>query len=124
MAAKDGAHCGCVVSQGEVPERCTPEVMRAVFRQHLESPTMWTIFPIQVPNAGPRMQDSGLGQSQGSGKINVGIGSMIRLRLRFQSKSAQRARQHPMPVTCMASLGVKSFQKCLADYLQRRSAGA
>ena len=31
-----------------MPERCTPEVMRAVFRQHLESPTMWTIFPIQV----------------------------------------------------------------------------
>ena len=34
--------------QGEVPERCTPDVMRAIFRQHLESPTMWTIFPVQV----------------------------------------------------------------------------
>ncbi len=45
----------CCCRQGEVPERCTPEVMRAVFRQHLESPTMWTIFPIQVPGIAHRL---------------------------------------------------------------------
>mmetsp|Transcript_13105 Transcript_13105/g.39668 ORF Transcript_13105/g.39668 Transcript_13105/m.39668 type:complete len:1026 (-) Transcript_13105:2008-5085(-) len=31
----------------EVPEHCTPEVMRSIVRQHLESPSMWCILPIQ-----------------------------------------------------------------------------
>ena len=34
--------------QGEVPERCTPEVMHTILAQHLESPTMWTIFALQA----------------------------------------------------------------------------
>ena len=35
-------------SQGEVPALCTPEIMHTVLQQHLESPAMWTIFPIQA----------------------------------------------------------------------------
>ena len=32
---------------GEAPEACTPEVLRLVVRQHLESTSMWAIFPLQ-----------------------------------------------------------------------------
>jgi hypothetical protein len=33
---------------GTAPEACTPEVMAAVVQQHLDSPAMWAIFPLQV----------------------------------------------------------------------------
>lgn len=29
------------------PARCTPAITRAVLRQHLESPSMWAVFPMQ-----------------------------------------------------------------------------
>lgn len=35
--------------QGDVPKRCTPEIMRSIIRQHLASPAMWCILAIQVP---------------------------------------------------------------------------
>ncbi len=34
--------------QGAPPAECTPEVMREIVAQHLESPAMWAIFPLQV----------------------------------------------------------------------------
>ena len=36
------------LKMSEVPAKCTPETMRAVFKQHLQSPSMWAIFPLQV----------------------------------------------------------------------------
>lgn len=33
--------------QGKAPEQCTPEICTAVIRQHLHSPAMWAVFPIQ-----------------------------------------------------------------------------
>ena len=33
---------------GEAPEQCTPEVMHDIVQQHLDSPAMWAIFPLQV----------------------------------------------------------------------------
>lgn len=33
--------------RGPVPEECTPAVMAAVVKQHLDSPSIWAIFPIQ-----------------------------------------------------------------------------
>ncbi|CAL8472202.1 g11744 [Coccomyxa elongata] len=33
--------------KGTAPEVCTPEVMHAVVQQHVDSPAMWAIFPIQ-----------------------------------------------------------------------------
>lgn len=32
---------------GEAPQTCTPEILTAIVRQHLHSPAMWAIFPIQ-----------------------------------------------------------------------------
>ncbi|NLX29539.1 MAG: 4-alpha-glucanotransferase [Bacteroidales bacterium] len=32
---------------GEAPATCTPEMVRALVEQHLWSPAMWTVFPIQ-----------------------------------------------------------------------------
>ena len=29
------------------PERCTPDVMQAITRQHMQCPSMWAIFPLQ-----------------------------------------------------------------------------
>ena len=34
--------------KGDAPEACNPEVMTAIVTQHLESPSMWVVFPIQV----------------------------------------------------------------------------
>ena len=41
---------------GEAPEQCTPEVMHDIIQQHLDSPAMWAIFPLQVrtDNRAPR----------------------------------------------------------------------
>ena len=33
--------------QGPVPEKCTPAVMAAIVRQHLDAPSMWAVFPLQ-----------------------------------------------------------------------------
>ncbi|KAK9824488.1 hypothetical protein WJX72_010729 [[Myrmecia] bisecta] len=33
--------------EGPAPERCTPGIMKTIVRQHLESPAMWAIFPLQ-----------------------------------------------------------------------------
>lgn len=33
---------------GEAPEQCTPEVMHDIVQQHMDSPAMWAIFPLQV----------------------------------------------------------------------------
>lgn len=33
--------------QGPVPEKCTPAVMAAVIKQHLDASSMWAIFPLQ-----------------------------------------------------------------------------
>lgn len=38
---------------GPAPDRCTPEVMHAIVEQHMESPAMWAIFPLQVYLASP-----------------------------------------------------------------------
>lgn len=35
------------LGSGQVPRECTVEVVEAVNRQHLQSPSMWAIFPIQ-----------------------------------------------------------------------------
>ena len=35
---------------GEAPEQCPPEVMHDIIQQHLDSPAMWAIFPLQVWN--------------------------------------------------------------------------
>ncbi|PHT89299.1 4-alpha-glucanotransferase DPE2 [Capsicum annuum] len=32
------------------PDQCTPEIVHFVLRQHVEAPSMWSIFPLQVPN--------------------------------------------------------------------------
>ncbi len=37
----------CLGHRGEVPESCTPELVREIVVCHLESPAMWTVFPIQ-----------------------------------------------------------------------------
>ena len=42
--------------QGEVPAQCTPGIMRAIVRQHLASPAMWCILPIQVHVPGTRIR--------------------------------------------------------------------
>jgi len=34
--------------EGDAPKECTPTVMTAIVTQHMESPSMWVIFPIQV----------------------------------------------------------------------------
>jgi len=41
--------------QGAPPVECTPDIMREIIAQHLESPAMWAIFPLQVW-PGPRAQ--------------------------------------------------------------------
>ncbi len=33
--------------KGKAPESCTPDICAAIIRQHLHSPAMWAIFPIQ-----------------------------------------------------------------------------
>ncbi len=33
--------------QGEAPATCTPEMVREIVAQHLWSPAMWTVFPLQ-----------------------------------------------------------------------------
>jgi len=30
------------------PDQCVPEVAHFIIRQHIESPSMWAIFPLQV----------------------------------------------------------------------------
>jgi 4-alpha-glucanotransferase len=32
---------------GKAPESCTPEIVTSIIRQHLHSPAMWAVFPIQ-----------------------------------------------------------------------------
>lgn len=34
--------------QGTPPAECTPEIMREIMKQHLDAPSMWAIFPLQV----------------------------------------------------------------------------
>jgi len=34
-------------NHGQAPESCTPEMVRQVIVQHLYSPSMWAVFPIQ-----------------------------------------------------------------------------
>lgn len=34
--------------QGDPPAACTPEIMREIVKQHLDAPSMWAIFPLQV----------------------------------------------------------------------------
>lgn len=34
---------------GDALEQCTPEVMHDIIQQHMDSPAMWAIFPLQVP---------------------------------------------------------------------------
>ena len=41
-------HLQALKIDGKAPELCTPEIMSAIFRQHLQSPSIWAIFPIQV----------------------------------------------------------------------------
>nr|GMC90260.1 4-alpha-glucanotransferase DPE2-like isoform X1 [Ipomoea batatas] len=37
-----------VVGSGAMPpDQCTPEIARFVLRKHVESPSMWSIFPLQ-----------------------------------------------------------------------------
>lgn len=33
--------------EGEAPSACTPDIMTSIVKQHLESPAMWAIFPLQ-----------------------------------------------------------------------------
>lgn len=33
---------------GEAPATCTPDIIRAVTHQHLASPCVWAVFPLQV----------------------------------------------------------------------------
>ena len=33
--------------EGEAPSACTPDIMTKIVKQHLESPAMWAIFPLQ-----------------------------------------------------------------------------
>ena len=33
---------------GDAPEQCIPEVMHDIVQQHMDSPAMWAIFPLQV----------------------------------------------------------------------------
>lgn len=37
----------CLGLWGEAPRECTPDLVRRIFDQHLYSPAMWTVFPIQ-----------------------------------------------------------------------------
>ena len=37
----------CLGREGEPPRRATPEVVRAVVEQHMRSPSMWAVFPLQ-----------------------------------------------------------------------------
>ena len=41
-------HLQALKIDGKAPELCTPDIMSAIFRQHLRSPSIWAIFPIQV----------------------------------------------------------------------------
>jgi 4-alpha-glucanotransferase len=34
-------------NQGDPPEDCSPEIVRQIVSQHLYSPAMWAVFPIQ-----------------------------------------------------------------------------
>ena len=34
--------------EGTPPAECTPEIMREIVKQHLDAPSMWAIFPLQV----------------------------------------------------------------------------
>ncbi len=34
-------------NQGEAPETCTPDIVRQIIFQHLGSPSMWAVFPVQ-----------------------------------------------------------------------------
>ena len=35
-------------SDGIPPSQCVPEIAHFVLRQHVEAPSMWAIFPLQV----------------------------------------------------------------------------
>ena len=41
---------------GPAPEQCTADVLRLVIQQHLESPSILAIFPLQVGAASPWLQ--------------------------------------------------------------------
>ena len=43
-----GLHAQTLGLPGTAPEKCTAEVMHAVVQQHMDSPAMWAIFPLQV----------------------------------------------------------------------------
>ena len=34
--------------QGTPPAECTPAIMHDIVRQHMEAPSVWAIFPLQV----------------------------------------------------------------------------
>jgi 4-alpha-glucanotransferase len=45
---------------GEAPEHCTPEIAEAIVKQHIYSPAMWVILPLQdwlAVNGRVRLQD-------------------------------------------------------------------
>ena len=53
MHGSNGQGGVCVHAQalglpGTAPEKCTAEVMHAMVQQHMDSPAMWAIFPLQV----------------------------------------------------------------------------
>ncbi len=37
----------CLLQSGEAPHECAPGIVEEINRQHLESPSMWAIFPVQ-----------------------------------------------------------------------------
>ena len=42
--------------QGKPPAHCTPAIMRTIVRQHLQSPSILAIFPMQASNAFSQVQ--------------------------------------------------------------------
>lgn len=47
QARRERYYYSVLKGMGQAPSVCTPEVMRAIVQQHLESPAMWAIFPLQ-----------------------------------------------------------------------------
>ena len=44
----EGCHALQALQQdSSVPEQCTPDVMQAIARQHMQCPSIWAIFPLQ-----------------------------------------------------------------------------
>lgn len=110
---------GCWAAQalglpGTAPEKCTAEVMHAVVQQHMDSPAMWAIFPLQArappftDKACSRLQSKTCtARDKAGGPGNAGLAHGCRRHARGECSTASRGMHGRRQRRCGALMGCR-----------------